>query len=143
MTINQLSVFVENKIGSLVDVTKTLYENEIDMRTLSVAETPGFGVLRAIVNDPEKTARLLTDAGYVCKLTPVLAVAIDDRPGGMYRVLQTLEQHSINLEYTYAFVTRTADTAYMVLRVADNEKAIQVLQEQNIRLVSAQEVFKL
>ncbi|MFQ9985660.1 MAG: acetolactate synthase [Lachnospiraceae bacterium] len=143
MTINQLSVFVENKIGSLVDVTKTLYENEIDMRTLSVAETPDFGVLRAIVNDPEKTARLLTDAGYVCKLTPVLAVAIDDRPGGMYRVLQTLEQHSINLEYTYAFVTRTTDTAYMVLRVADNEKAIQVLQEQNIRLVSAQEVFKL
>ena len=143
MTINQLSVFVENKIGSLVDVTKTLYENEIDMRTLSVAETPDFGVLRAIVNDPEKPARPLTDAGYVCKLTPVLAVAIDDRPGGMYRVLQTLEQHSINLEYTYAFVTRTTDTAYMVLRVADNEKAIQVLQEQNIRLVSAQEVFKL
>ena len=116
MTINQLSVFVENKIGSLVDVTKTLYENEIDMRTLSVAETPDFGVLRAIVNDPEKTARLLTDAGYVCKLTPVLAVAIDDRPGGMYRVLQTLEQHSINLEYTYAFVTRTTDRIYGIAR---------------------------
>ncbi len=143
MTIQQLSIFVENKAGGLVEVTKVLCENNIDMRTLSIAETPDFGVLRAIVDDPAKTAQILTDAGYICTVTPVLAVAVDDRPGGLNKVLQVLVDNDINLEYTYAFVTRTTDKAYMVLRVADNDKAIQLLTANDVQLVSAEEVFKL
>ncbi len=143
MTIKQLSIFVENKAGGLSDVTKTLSENNIDMRTLSIAETPDFGILRAIVDNPEKTADILTEAGYICKITPVLAVAIDDRPGGLHKVLQVLADNDINLEYTYAFVTRKSDTAYMVIRVADKDKAKQVLTDNGISLVCADELFKL
>ncbi len=143
MTIKQLSIFVENKAGGLAEVTRTLYENNIDMRTLSIAETPDFGVLRAIVNDPEKTAAILTEAGYICKVTPVLAAEIEDRPGGLNKVLELLSENGINLEYTYAFVTRTADKAYMVLRPADNESAAQVLTNGGIRLVCADELFRL
>ncbi len=143
MTIKQISIFVENKAGGLADVTKVLSENNIDLRTLSIAETPDFGVLRAIVDGPEKTAEILTEAGYICKITPVLAVAIDDRPGGLHKVLQVLVDNEINLEYTYAFVTRKSDTAYMVIRVADNEKAKKVLTDNQIALVCAEELFKL
>lgn len=143
MTIKQISIFVENKAGGLADVTKVLSENNIDLRTLSIAETPDFGVLRAIVDNPEKTAEILTEAGYICKITPVLAVAIDDRPGGLHKILQVLVDNEINLEYTYAFVTRKSDTAYMVIRVADNEKAKKVLTEHQIALVCAEELFKL
>ncbi len=143
MTIKQLSIFVENKAGGLSDVTKTLSENNIDMRTLSIAETPDFGILRAIVDNPEKTADILTEAGYICKITPVLAVAIDDRPGGLHKVLQVLADNDINLEYTYAFVTRKSDTAYMVIRVADKDKAKQILTDNGISLVCAEELFKL
>ncbi len=143
MTIEQISIFVENKAGGLSQVTKTLADHQIDLRTLSIAETPDFGVLRAIVNDPGKTAAILTEAGYICKITPVLAVAIDDRPGGLHKVLQLLADNGINLEYTYAFVTRASDTAYMVVRVADNQKAIQVLTESGIPLVNAKDLFAL
>lgn len=143
MTIKQISIFVENKAGGLADVTKVLSENNIDLRTLSIAETPDFGVLRAIVDNPEKTAEILTEAGYICKITPVLAVAIDDRPGGLHKILQVLVDNEINLEYTYAFVTRKSDTAYMVIRVADNEKAKKVLTEHQIALVCAEELFNL
>lgn len=143
MTIEQLSIFVENKTGGLAEVTRTLADNNIDMRTLSIAETQDFGVLRAIVDDPQKTAGILSEAGYISTVTPVLAVAIDDRPGGLNRVLQVLVDNDINLEYTYAFVTRKSDTAYMVIRVADNDRAIQVLTENGVRLVSAEELFRL
>lgn len=143
MTIQQISIFVENKAGGLVEVTKVLYEHNINLRTLSIAETPDFGVLRAIVDYPEKTAEILTEAGYICTVTPVLAVAVDDQPGGLNKVLQVLVDNDINLEYTYAFVTRKTNKAYMVLRVADNDKAIELLTANDIQLVKAEEVFTL
>jgi len=143
MTIDQISIFVENKAGGLVEVTDVLHANNIDMRTLSIAETPDFGVLRAIVNDPKKTAKILMDAGFICTITPVLAVAIDDKPGGLGKVLHALRENDINLEYTYAFVTRKSETAYIVLRVSDNEKAIKVLEERGITLIDGDEVFSL
>ena len=145
MTIEQLSIFVENKTGGLAEVTRTLADNNIDMRTLSIAETQDFGVLRAIVDDPPFSVREggFIRPGYISTVTPVLAVAIDDRPGGLNRVLQVLVDNDINLEYTYAFVTRKSDIAYMVIRVADNDRAIQVLTENGVRLVSAEELFRL
>lgn len=143
MTIDQLSIFVENKTGGLAEVTRTMVEHGIDMRTLSIAEMPDFGVLRAIVSEPERTASILLEAGYICKVTPVLAVAIEDRPGGLNKVLEILQEHDINLEYTYAFVTRKSATAYMVLRVADNNKAIEVLRENDIPLLSSEDLLTL
>ncbi|MEA5002293.1 MAG: acetolactate synthase, partial [Christensenella sp.] len=102
MTVKQISVFLENNAGQLAELTKVLDQNGIDMRALSVAETRDFGILRLIVDDSYKTATVLKDAGYICSITPVLAVAIPDEPGGLHKVLTILGDNKINLEYTYA-----------------------------------------
>lgn len=143
MTIDQISIFVENKAGRLAEVTKILYEHQIDMRALSIAETPDFGILRIIVNEPAKTAEILKNAGYVFNITPVLAIAIADEPGSLYRMLHILQENDINLEYTYAFVTRNVDEAYMILRVADNERAYKLLSAQQVKILSQEEISQL
>ena len=136
MTVKQISVFVENKPGQLAEFAALLRKNSIDMRALSIAETQDFGILRIIVNDSYKTACVLKDEGYVFSITPVLAVAVPDQAGSLYEILKVLGDSGINLEYTYAFITRKKDLAYMVLRVADNDKAVQVLTQNNIQLIT-------
>ena len=133
MTINQISVFLENKPGQLAEFTRLLEENRIDMRALSIAETQDFGILRLIVDDPYKTVNVAKDAGYVCAVTPVLAVEISDKPGSLVKMLTALGESGINVEYTYAFITRKQDVAYMVFRVNDPEKASGVLVRNKIR----------
>lgn len=133
MTVKQISVFIENKPGRLAEFTDILSRNGIDMRALSIAETPEFGILRIIVDDPFNAARIIKDAGYVCSITPVLAVAIPDEPGALFRILTILGDAGVNLEYTYAFTARKEDTAYMIFRVENNEKAIEVLTRNGIR----------
>ncbi len=143
MTVKQISVFIENKPGCLAEFTNVLRENKIDMRSMSIAESLDFGILRIIVDDSYNTACVLKEAGYVFSITSVLAVAIPDEPGGLYKILNILAEHEINLEYTYAFITRKKDLAYMIIRVADNEKAIEVLTENHIKLVCQDELYKL
>nr|MDD6336552.1 ACT domain-containing protein [bacterium] len=143
MTVQQISAFVENKAGGLADFARVLSDSGIDMRALSIAETRDFGIVRIIVDNAEKTAQVLEQAGYVCKLTPVLAVAIPDEPGSLYAILRLLEENGINLEYTYAFITRRVGEAYMVFRVADNQKAKEVLCKNNIRLISQGDLAEL
>lgn len=140
MTVKQISVFLQNDAGQLTGLTNVLNENGIDMRALSVAETRDFGILRLIVDDSYKTATVLKDAGYICSLTPVLAVAIPDEPGGLHKVLAILGENKINLEYTYAFISRKKDLAYMIFRVEDNEKAIEVLCKNGIKLICQDEL---
>ncbi|HIS67848.1 MAG TPA: acetolactate synthase [Candidatus Gallacutalibacter stercoravium] len=143
MTVKQISVFLENKAGRLAEFTKVLRQNEIDMRALSIAETPDFGILRVIVDDPYKTACVLKDAGYVVSITPVLAAAVPDETGSLYEILNILGKHNINLEYTYAFIGRRKGTAYMIFRVGDNDKAIEVLSQNNIKLICQHELYDL
>ena len=135
MTVKQISVFLENKPGRLYELTKVLRENQIDMRALSIAETPDFGILRLIVDDSYKSACVLKDAGYICSITPVLAAEVADEAGGLEKILNILGENDINLEYTYAFITRKKGTAYMVFRVQDNDKAIEVLSKNQVHLV--------
>lgn len=142
MTVKQISVFLENNAGQLAELTKVLDQNSIDMRALSVAETRDFGILRLIVDDSYKTATVLKDAGYICSITPVLAVAIPDEPGGLHKVLTILGDNKINLEYTYAFISRKKDLAYMIFRVEDNEKAIEVLSKNGIKLICQDELYE-
>ncbi|MBC5647411.1 ACT domain-containing protein [Christensenella tenuis] len=132
MTVKQISVFLENKPNQLAEFVKVLNENHIDMRAMSVADTKDFGILRVIVDDTYKTACVLKDAGYICSITPVLAVEIPDEPGGLTKLLTILGENGVNLEYTYAFITRKKETAYMIFRVEDNEKAIEVLTKHGI-----------
>ena len=135
MTVKQISVFLENKPGRLYELTKVLRENQIDMRALSIAETPDFGILRLIVDDSYKTACVLKDAGYICYITPVLAAEVADEAGGLEKILEILGENDINLEYTYAFITRKKGTAYMVFRVQDNDRAIEILSQNHVHLI--------
>lgn len=143
MTVKQISVFVENKPGKLSELTEVLRRNSIDMRALSIAEAEDFGVVRIIVNDSYNTACVLRDAGYVLSITPVLAAAIPDEPGGLAHILEALSEAGINLEYTYAFLSRQKGLAYMIMRVGDNEKAIEALSQKGIRLFCQHEIANM
>lgn len=143
MTVKQISVFMENRPGCLAELTEVLSQNKIDMRAMSIAETSDFGILRIIVNDSYNAARVMKDAGYVVSVTDVLAVAIQDKPGSLLQCLTVLGQAGINLEYSYAFTTPRKDVAYMVFRVPSNEKAIEVLSQNGIRLLTQEELDNL
>ena len=137
MTVNQISVLLENRPGTLTNMTALLAENGIDMRALSLAETNDFGIVRIIVDDVYKAATVLKDGGFVHKLTPVLAVLIPDEPGGLHRVLEVLTGAEINVEYMYAFLGGgDVDHAYMIFRVQDTKAAGAALAAKGIKLVS-------
>lgn len=143
MTAKQISVFLENKPGQLTEFTKLLNKNHISMHALSLADAEDFGILRIIVDDSYQAACVLKEAGYVFSITPVLAVEIPDKPGSLVNILEILGQNNVNLEYTYAFTARKEDCAYMIFRVADNEEAIRVLNQNGIKLVCQSELSGL
>lgn len=143
MTVKQISVFVENTAGKLAELTAYLHQHDIDMRALSIAETQDFGIVRIIVDDAYKTSQVLKEAGYVASITPVLAVEMSDEPGSLFKILKILGDGGINLEYMYAFLTRKESTAYMVLRVADNEKAAELLSKKGIHTVCQDAIANL
>lgn len=143
MTVQQISVFLENKPGGLAEFARVLSENNINMRAMCIAETPDFGILRIIVDDVYNTMCTMREAGYICSATKVLAVEIPDKPGSLLNTLTVLGENGINLEYSYAFTTTKKDVAYMILRVNDNEKATEVLLKNGIRLVGQEEINKL
>ena len=115
------------------------------MRALSLAEAADFGVLRTIVSDPDKAQRVLAEAGFISAVTPVLAVAVSDEPGALYRILEILRDAEINLEYSYAFTTRRNQGAYMVFRVADNciPRAAELLARNGIEVIAQEEIYGL
>ena len=135
MTIYQISVFIENKPGRLVEIIGTLSNNGIDIRALSVADTTDFGILRIIVNDPEKAINVLKAADVTVSKTQVIAVLLDDTPGALTKVLEILNDASISVEYAYAFITHSKNHACVVLRVEDNDKAIEVLSAKGVSFV--------
>lgn len=143
MTVKQISVFLENKPGKLAEFTDVLSENNVDMRALSLAEAEDFGIARIIVNDVYKASTVLKDAGYVFSITKVLAVEMPDEPGALSRVIRVLGENEVNLEYMYAFTTKKKGLAYMILRVEDNQKAIEVLKKGGIRPVCQDELEEL
>ncbi len=144
MNIKQISIFLENKPGALYAMTGVLARNEVDLRALSVAETSDFGIARLIVDDTDRASAVLREAGYVHNITPVLGVAIPDVPGGLNKVLQVLTDAQMNVEYMYAFLGgKDVEHAYMIFRVADNEKAAAALAERDIKTVDQEEMDNL
>jgi hypothetical protein len=143
MKVKQISLFLENKEGRLYEALKVLAEAGINIRALAIADTSGFGILRLIVNDPEKAKSALENAVYTVKITPVLAVEVDDRPGGLAEVLKYIYDADINVEYTYAFVEKSGEKAVVVLRTNNLDKTISVLKEKGITLLSESEVANL
>ena len=143
MAIKQLKVFVQNKKGTVANVTDILSKNNINLRALSIAETQDLGILRIIVNDEKAAEAVLSQNGYLIKVIDVVGVKISDEPGKLTEVLGVLDKANINLEYLYAFMARTEKHAYVVLRVEDNEIAESVLKNAGIKLISEADINKL
>jgi len=143
MSIRQLTVFVENRQGAMAEVTRELAQHNVDLRALSMADTQEFGVLRLIVKDVDSALAVLRESGHIVNVTPVTAVKISDAPGRLSQALSVLDQAGINIEYLYAFLTRTEKHAYVVLRVEDNDGAKNALSEAGFKLVQESDIQKL
>lgn len=143
MAVQQLSIFAENKLGSLVSATDTLQEAHIDIRAMSIADTQDFGIVRLIVSDTEKARQALTEAGCLVSLNPVVAAAIPDQPGALTHLMHILSDNAVNLEYMYAFVAPSRDSACVVLRTEDPEQTEKVLAANGISFFSEEEIRKL
>ena len=143
MALKQLTVFVENKQGSVVAVTEALAAAQINLRALSIAETEGFGILRLIASDEEAAEKILAENGYLIKVTEVVGVKIGDAPGKLSAALKTLDNAGINVEYLYAFMARTERHAYVVLRVENNAETEAVLEAAGLHIITDADVNKL
>ena len=141
MSVKQISVFLENKPGTLFNMTKTLADNGIDLRAMMLAETKDFGIARIITNDVFETATVLKDNGFVNSLTDVLAVAVQDEKGGLAQILTEFAKAEVNVEYMYsALASKATGQAYMIMRVTDTISAEKTLKGMNVRLVSQDEL---
>lgn len=143
MAVRQISVFMENKVGPLAEITTLLAQHQINMRALSVAETQDFGILRIIVEEPEKAEQVLKDNQIIFRESSVLAVLMEDRPGSMAAVVDLLAQAGIPVEYAYAFIMRQADNACLILKVKEDEAAEALLEKEGVRSLSEQELNTL
>ena len=143
MTIDQISVFIENKTGRLADIACLLGDNNVDLKAMCIADTTEFGILRMITADNDKAVDVLRQAECIFSITPVLAVRIDDKPGSMAKVLRLFEANEIGIEYIYAFNTCSETEAYVVFRVENNQKAEQILTENGYKTISQKELKKM
>jgi len=143
MQVEQISVFIENKSGRLAEVTRILGEAGINIRTLSLADTSDFGILRLIVDDTEKAKGVLKERGFTVSKTEVVAVEIPDRPGGLAGLLEVLDAELINVEYMYAFVERNAQNAVMIFRFDETAKAISALCAKNFTVLNGEKLYNL
>jgi hypothetical protein len=141
MKVNQLSIFLENRAGRLAEVTKILSENQINIRALSLADTSDFGILRLIVSDFEKAMQVLKDKGFTVGKTNVVAVEVSDKPGGLHSLLEMLGKENVNVEYMYAFVQQSGKNAIIIFRFDRTDQAIEILQKNDIRIVSGKELY--
>ena len=141
MKITQLSLFVENRPGALSDVCRTLKENNINISTLSLADTESFGILRLLVKEHEQAKKVLEQAGFVVKTTEVLAIPVANQPGGLAQLLVTLKDCQV--EYMYAFAAGVHDQAVMVFRFADPDKALEVLKSAHGEIIREAELYTL
>ncbi len=139
MKTKQISVFMENRPNALASFCHVLEKHNINMRAMCLADTKDFGILRIIVDDAYNTLTTLKDEGFVCSLTDVLTVEVEDKAGALVHVLDILGNSGINVEYSYAFLSKSEDKAYIILRVADTDKAIQVLDGTDVSLVEQDE----
>ena len=136
MYIKQLSIFIENKVGRLQAIMDTLSENGINIRALSIAETTEFGILRIITPEVDKAKQVLREVDVISKVTDVIAVYIDDKAGGLAKMLKAITDAEINVEYMYAFLGRTEGKALMVLKADDEAKAEKALIASGMELAS-------
>lgn len=132
MTIQQISVFLENRSGQLSEITDLLARNHVDLRAIHIAETADYGVLRLITANAQETTQILLSQGFVLSVTPVTAVAVPDEPGGLARLLNILAKAEVDIEYMYSVFGRKDNYAYMIFRVADAKRLEEILADNGI-----------
>jgi len=143
MKVEQISIFLENRTGRLQEVAKILAEAQINIKALSLADTSDFGILRLIVSDNDKAKEVLRQNGFTVGKTNVVAVEVEDKPGGLYSILSLLSEHQVNVEYMYAFVQQTQKNAVLIFRFDKTDQAIQILQKNKIKIISAEELSNM
>lgn len=142
MLVEQISVFIANKVGKIAEVVKAIGENDIDIYALSIADTTDFGVLRLIVSDPGKTKEVLKEKGLIVKRSEVLAITVEDKPGGLSHALEVLKDKGISIEYTYAFIGKNVKGATVVMKVDKPEDAVKLLEDTDINVIDAEELYR-
>jgi hypothetical protein len=135
MEISQVSIFLENRAGGLADVTDVLAQNGIDIRALALADMADFGILRLIVDDADRTRKVLKDAGFTADKTRVVAVEVPDRPGGLAATLRALRQGKVNVEYMYFAARTRAGRAVLIFRFDELDRALDVLHEAGVTVL--------
>jgi len=140
MKITQISIFLENRKGRLLDVCSLLGENDINIRALTIAETESFGVLRIVVDKSDLAVDALRQNGFVANITDVVAVEVGDEPGGLAAVLKVLADNDVNVEYMYGFVEKFSNDALLVFRFEDSDLAQKILTESGIKIVTEEEI---
>lgn len=143
MLVKQISVFVENKSGRLAEITSILGENDINIQALSIADTTDFGILRLIVNKPTEAETVLREKGFTVKETEVIAISIEDKPGGLAVALKILNEAGIGIEYMYAFTGKCRSDALVILRVEDHNAAIGELTKNGVTVMTKEVVYSL
>jgi len=143
MRAEQISVFLENKAGRLSEVTRILSEAGVNIRALSLADTSDFGILRLIVNDNNKAKEALKKHGFTVGKTDVVAVEVDDRPGGLHRILDILHRSNVNVEYMYAFVQQSGNNAVIIFRFDNLDEAIKVLQDNGVKVIEGNRLYAM
>ncbi len=143
MKVSQITVFLENKKGRLADVTEALSRYGVNIRAASIADTIDYGLLRLIVSDPVQARQALSESGFSASETEVLAVEVEDAPGGLARIIRCLADKDINIEYLYAFVGKSGQNAIVVLRSENTDQARQMLLDNGVTLLSGEQVHTL
>lgn len=143
MLVKQVSAFIENKAGRLSEIADVLAENHVDISALSLADAAEYGILRMIVNDPERAVAVLKDTGIVCRVTTTLAVAMDDTPGGFANALHILTDASIEVKYMYACIGHTSGKALMIVSVDDPDTAEALIAKTPSGEVSPKEIYRI
>jgi hypothetical protein len=141
MKVEQISIFLENKPGGLESVTRLLKDANINIRTLSLADTSDFGILRLIVNDVNTTLKVLNEHGLRVSKTIVVAVEVPDRPGGLHSILEVLAKNGINVEYLYAFVEKSGENAVIIFRFDSPDNAINVLLKNGFTVLPGEKLY--
>ncbi len=143
MRVEQISVFLENKAGRLTEITAVLAEAGVNIRALSMADSSDFGILHLIVNNNDKARTALKEHGFTVAKTDVVAVEVEDRPGGLNRILAILSKHQINVEYMYAFVQHSGKDALMVFRFDDIDGAVELLKKNDVTVLAGDKIYSL
>lgn len=140
MLIKEISIFLPNKIGSLASVTEVLLRHHIDIRAIVAFDTSEFGILRMIVSHPDRAVEVLTQDGFVAKISNVIIVRPEDHPGSLYEIFALMAEHDMNIEYTYSFVMQKGTMPYFALKIKDAEGAVKQLIEKGITVINAEEI---